>query len=58
MAMALQLRADQKSHEKVCAERYWWILLWVKTTAGIVGLGTCALVGALWQVIVHLGKLS
>ena len=59
-ASALARSADIRatSHEELCAERYRWILLWIKTTAAIVGVSAVGLIVAMWQVIIHLSQIG
>lgn len=44
-------------HDALCANRYWWILAWVKITVAIIGISTCALIVGMWQIILHLEKM-
>ena len=46
------------NHEAVCAERYRWILLWIKATAGIVGISAIGVIAAMWQIIIKLSRLG
>ena len=59
-ASALARSVDNRAagHEKVCAERYRWILLWIKATAGIVGISAIGVIAAMWQIIVKLSHLG
>jgi len=46
------------NHEAVCAERYRWLMLWVKSTAIVVAASTVSLIAAMWQIIIKLSHLG